>query len=287
MTSSSRHPLGRPSAWLIGLALVACLSVPDLRAAVGMNADTDYATRGSIPGSGDAARLCDGGFKNTFQGVWVYRPSATATYALSAGADFINGISGAREIQLGFNSAGSTLADLDLTVTFNSGGGAGATQSFASHAGDDFLDTWVYYFILDNSTSGQIAGYVTYADKGSTITESITRANDNATSQFINTLYFGNRGGGSGILGYYAYGRARFATGITTSDVLTWSDLSTTASGDWGFWPLDIDTDSADDSGNGRDLTFGGTMTTQTSPTLGGGGAPSGAPRLLLTGVGE
>jgi hypothetical protein len=243
--------------------------------ALGTDADTEYATRTGIPGSGNAGRLCDGGYKNTFQGVWLYRPTGVSTYALTAGGAIIYLNSGPREVVLGFNSAGAALADLNLQITFNSGGGSGSTQTFAAHAGNSFMDEWVYYFVLDNATSGQIAGYVRYADKGSTITDSITRANDNAGSQYIATMTFGNYGTATAVAGRYAYARARFASGITTANVLTWSDLGTTSAGDWGFWPLDNNTDNLDDSGNTRNLTFNGTLTSETSPTLGGAPPPA------------
>lgn len=236
--------------------------------AVGLNADTEYLRRSSIPGSGNAGRLCDGGFKNTFQGVWLYRPSATATQALTAGGGIIQLNSAAREVRLGFSATGATLADVTLQVTFNSGGGAGSEQNFGAHNGDDYLDEWVYYFILDNSTSGQIAGYIRLADLTTVV--SLTRANDNASSQYINTLTFGNASTSIVVLGHYAYARARFATGITVANVQTWAGMDTPDTGDWGFWPLDTNTDTADDSGNSRDLTFNGTLTTETSPTLGG-----------------
>lgn len=237
--------------------------------AVGLNADTEYLRRASIP-SGGAGTLSDGGFTNCFVGVWLYRPSSTATYALTAGGSIIDLQAGAREVVLGFNSAGAALADLNLQIVFNSGGGTGTPYTFSAHAGDDFLDEWVYYFILDNSTSGQIAGYIPQ----STMTAvSQARTNDNAGSQYINTLTFGNEGGGSAVvLGHYAYARARYGTGITVSDVETWADDSATVAGDWGFWPLADNADTGDDSGNSRTLTFNGTITSETSPTLGGGG---------------
>ena len=238
--------------------------------AVGIDADTERLSRGSIPGSGNAGRLCDGGYKNTFQGVWVYRPSSTTTYALTAGGSVIHMTSGPREVHLGFNSVGAVLADLRLNIIFNSGGGAGSDQTFSGHAGNSFLDEWVYYFHFDNATTGQTAGYVRLADMASPVT--ITRANDNATSQYITTLTIGNAGTSACVLGHYAYARARFASGIVLADVLAAAADSAPIAGDWGFWPLDNNTDNLDDSGNTRNLTFTGTLTSETSPTLGGGG---------------
>jgi len=232
--------------------------------AIGLNADGEGAYRTSIP-SGGAGTLTDGGFTNTFVGVWLYRPSATATYALTAGGAIIHQVSGAREVFLGFDSAGAVLADLSLTITFNSGGGAGTPYTFPAHAGDDFLDEWVYYFVVENSTDGQIAGYIPL----STLTPvTQTRANDNAGSQYTNTLLFGTTGGGQVVLGHYAYARARYDTGMDATDALTYAQSNVTIAGDWGFWPLADNADTGDDSGNGYTLTFNGTLSSESDPTL-------------------
>lgn len=246
---------------------------------VGIDQDTEYLRRSSIP-SGGAGTLSDGAFTNCFVGIWVYRDSATATYALSNGAPIIHFQAGAREVALGFNSAGAVLADLNLRILFNSGGGAGADQNFTSYAGDDFLDQWVYYFVLDNSTDGQIAGYILLSDLNN-IADSITRANDNVGSQYINTLTFGNTSGsGIAAAGWYAYGRAQYGTGFTTADALAFAASDAPDASDWAFWPIADSADTGDDSGNGRDLTFNGTLTSESSPTL--GSSQSQAPRSML-----
>lgn len=247
--------------------------------AIGLDADTEYARRSSIP-SGTTGTLTGGGFSDFFAGVWVYRPSSTTTYALTAGGSIIDGQAGARQIALGFNSAGSVLADLNLQVTFNSGGGTGAVQTFSGHAGNSFLDEWVYYFFYENSANSQVAGYILLSDLNTATT--ITRANDNAGSQYVNTLTFGNvSGGGTVAMGHYAYARAVNSSSLTASNVLTYAASDVTESGDWGFWPLADNTDTADDSGNSRSLTFGGTLTSETSPTL-GGTTPANPPVAIL-----
>lgn len=237
--------------------------------AVGLDQDTESLQRTSIP-SGGAGTLSDGGFTNCFAGVWVYRPSSTATYALSAAGSFIHFQAGAREVVLGFNSAGSVLSDLNLQIIFNSGGGAGTPATFSGHTGASFLDEWVYYFIADNPTDGQIAGYIRLADLATAVTQ--VRANDNAGSQYVNTLTFGNNSSNNAVvLGYYAYARAGYdaSNGFNTADALAFA-ASSAASGDWAFWPLDNNTDTADDSGNSRTITFNGTLTSETSPSLTG-----------------
>lgn len=243
---------------------------------VGTNADTDYLRRSSIP-SGGAGTLSDGAFKNCFVGVWLYRDSAVATYGLTAEGSIIHFQAGAREVTLRYdNNFGSgTASDPNLNIIFNSGGGTGSEQDFTSA---NFLDEWVYYFVLDNSTDGQIAGYIKLSDLNTATT--ITRANDNAGSQYINTLTIGNGSGGtSAVAGWYAYARAVYGTGITVADALAYAASDAADAGDWGWWELPSSSDVTDTSGNGRNFTIGGTLSDEDSPVLGGGG---GATSLIV-----
>lgn len=249
--------------------------------AISFNADGEYARRSSIP-SGGTGTLTDGAFKNTFVGVWCYVPGSGAggTYGGVSDGKIIHFKSGARECFVGFdNTFGSgTPEDPQLTVMFNSGGGSGSNQTFATQPS---RDTWIYVVLLDNSTSGQIAAW---RELGSDTWHSITRTNDNAGSQYTNTLTFGSSdaGGGDSLFAHFAYARAKYGTGITLADALTWSKDDATVSGDWGFWPLADNTDTGDDSGNGYTLTFNGAATA-TSPTLdGGGGGGSSIVRQML-----
>lgn len=246
--------------------------------AVGTNADADYLRRSSIP-SGGTGTLSGGGFSDFFVGVWLYRPSSGNSYANTADGHILHFAAGAREVKLGFdNTFGSgTASDPLLQVIFNSGGGTGATQTFASA---NFFDEWVYYFFYENSANSQVAGYIKLSDLNTATT--ITRANDNAGSQYVNTLTIGSDDSGSfGVMGHYAYARARDSSSITASDILTWAASDSTISGDWGFWPLVDNADTGDDSGNSRTLTFGGTLTTETSPTLSTGVSGTVAKTLL------
>lgn len=230
--------------------------------AIGIDNDADAAGRGSIP-SGGAGTLTDGGFAGFFVGVWVYRPSSGNSYGLTSEGHIIHGLAGAREIKLGFDNTfgAGTASDPLLQVIFNSGGGTGATQTFA--AGNIF-DEWVYYFFCADGTN-QYAGYIRLSDLGTTITDSITRANDNAGSQYVNALVFGNVAStGFAVMGHYAYARARYGNHDLT-DVMALAQSSAPDAGDWGFWPLADNTDTGDDSGNARDFTFAGTLTTETS----------------------
>ena len=245
--------------------------------AVGLDADTDALSRASIP-SGGAGTLSDGAFTNTGVGVWCYRPTSGNTYGTTAGGFIIHFKSGARECGIGYNSAGSTLTDPQLQCTYNSGGGAGTPATFGSQSP---LDTWCYYVFLDNSTSGQIGAW---RELGNDTWNSISRTNDNAGSQYTNTLSFGNTDAVSAtVMGRYAYARARYGSGQTLANWLTYSKDVATVSGDWGFWDLTDNTDTADSSGNSRSLTFTGTITSETDPTL--DGAVAFLRKMLLLGV--
>ena len=246
--------------------------------AVGTNADADRMSRGSIP-SGTTGTLSGGGFSDFFVGVWLYRPTSGNSYGVTAEGHILHFAAGAREIKLGFDGTfgSGTAADPLLQVIFNSGGGTGSTQTFSSA---NFFDEWVYYFFYENSANSQVAGYIKLSDLNTATT--ITRANDNAGSQYVNTLTFGSDSGGSfGVMGNYAFARARNSSSITASDILTWAASDSTIAGDWGFWPLADNTDTGDTSGNSRSLTFNGTLTSETSPTL-GGGSPTTIPPVAI-----
>lgn len=233
--------------------------------AIGINLDTEYAERTGIP-SGGAGTLSQGGFADFFAGVWLYRPSATATYALTAAGSIIHCQAGAREVIVGFNSAGSVLADLNLQIIYNSGGGTGTPYLFTGHTGASFLDEWVYYFIYEDASNNLVGGYILLSDLNTAVTNSY--ANDNAGSQYINSLTFGcDSAHGACVLGHYALARARDSA-ASAANVLTYASSDTTISGDWGFWELTDNTDTADTSGNSRALTFSSGLSSESSPTF-------------------
>lgn len=229
-----------------------------------INADAEYLRRSSIP-SGGAGTLSDGAFANMFVGVWLYRDSAGQTYGTTSEGAIIHLQSGARECKLGFDNTfgAGTAADPLLQVIFNSGGGTGSVQTFASA---NFLDEWVYYFFYESGGS-QVAGYIRFSDLNTAVT--ISRANDNAGSQYVNTLTFGNAsGGGFCAGGTYAFARARYASGITIANVKAWAAMDAADAGDWGFWPIVDNADVGDDSGNARDLTFSAGLDSGDSPVF-------------------
>lgn len=227
--------------------------------AVGLDTDGDYLARTGIP-SGGAGTLTNGAFADFFFGVWCYWPSSGNSHGATANGCVMNGVAGAREIALRKDGTGTVYTDPQFQAIWESGGPAQTT--FVSQPP---FDTWVYAFITADA-SNMTAGW---RELGSTTWHTETAANTNAGSQYINGLYIGSASTTQVLFGYYAYARAVAAV-KTTSEALTYSQSAVTASGDWGFWPLDDNTDTVDDSGNGRDLTFGGSITTQTSPTLDG-----------------
>lgn len=236
--------------------------------AVGLDQDSEYLRRTGIA-SGGAGTLSDGGFANTAQGIWLFRPAGTTTYALTAAGSIIHCQAGAREVVLGFNSAGAALADLNLQIIFNSGGGAGTPATFAGHAGNTFLDEWVFYFIYEAGGT-QHAGYIRLAAPSTVV--KLSRANDNAGSQYVNDLTFGNESGGGAVaMGHYAYGRARYASGLTDADMIAWAAATAPLAGDWGAWALPNASTLTDGTGNGRTLTGSSGLSSETDPTLGGG----------------
>lgn len=243
--------------------------------AIGFDTDTDYAERTGIP-DGGAGTLTLGGFASFFVGVWNYRPSSGNSYAGTSEGYLIGMLSGAREMKLGYNNnfgAGGA-SDPLLQVIFNSGGGTLSAQTFA---GANFLNEWVYYFLLADATN-QTAGYIRLSDLATATT--IVRANDNAGSQYTNTLTLGSRAvHDATVFGHYAYGRARDSN-TTVANALTYAASNASIGGDWGFWDFDNNADGADTSGNGRTMTLAGTITTETSPTLSGGPPPSNVDRI-------
>ncbi len=246
--------------------------------AVGLSADGDYITRGSIP-SGGAGTLSDGAFTNYFLGGWAYHPtSGNSNAATSEGAVF-NTVAGARQQQFGKDNTFGAGDHTGPQLRFI-GNSDGSAQVVFGGGDQPPFDTWIYYALLDNSTDGMVAAWRTLAD-GTWHSEVLT--NNNAGSQYINSFYVGSSGTTQVLFGHYAYIRARYGTGITLTDATTYAESDATIAGDWGFWPLADNSDTADTSGNSRTLTFGGTLTSETSPTF---TVPSVPKRLMLMGIG-
>lgn len=233
--------------------------------AVGLNADADILGYGPIP-AGGAGSLSGGAFSSFFVGGWVYRPSVGNSAALTSEGYMFGGLSSAREIKVGFDNtfgAGDATGPL-LHIIFNAAGGTGATPTLP---GANIFDEWVYYFFCADAAN-QYAGYIRWADLGNVITASLTRANDNAGSQFITNVGIGNyAGGGFVVMGNYAYWRARDGN-HNLSNVMAFAQSDAPIAGDWAFWALPSASDLTDSSGNGRHLGSAGTLTTEASPVI-------------------
>jgi hypothetical protein len=233
--------------------------------AIGINDDAEYIRRSGIP-SGGAGTVSDGGFANVGLGVWLYRASSGNSYALTSEGYIISGQAGAREIKIGYDNTfgdGSASAPL-LQVVFNSGGGTGAVQTFV---GANFLDEWVYHFIYEASAT-QHAGYIRLS--APTTVVKISRANDNAGSQYVNDLTFGNgAAGGECVAGHYAYARAIYATGINDATIIAAAAATAPVGPEWGVWLLADNTDNQDATANNRDLTLSSGLTSEADPDLG------------------
>lgn len=147
------------------------------------------------------------------------------------------------------------------------------------------LNTWVYLEISSPNTTGGTVTLRWVELDGSTVTSS-TRTNNVESSVQGETIFL-NGGGANGFTGGLraAYVRAYSTPSADDATFLTRAAQST-GSGCYLWWPLADNTDTSDGSGNGRTCTFSGTLTTETSPTLGGGGGatPHGPFGLALHG---
>lgn len=224
--------------------------------AVGLDADTDYLTRTGVP-SGGAGTLSDGGFNNfAFMGLF-YRPSSGPTNATMSLGALVHMKSSARELLLGFdnNFGAGTAADPNFRML-----GDGFNDLFATQPP---FDAWIEWYIKDNADTLE-AGW---RELGDTVWDTVSRSNPNAGSQYINTIYIGSNDGTNVAYGHHAYVRAVYG-GLTQGQIEALLASDQPDAGDWAFWELPDNTDLTDSSGNGRDLTAGGTLTSESSPNL-------------------
>lgn len=150
-----------------------------------------------------------------------------------------------------------------LTISSSTLGAGGA---FASRPAND---TWFFWAISNKGPIASVGlqGYWTYLDPVSMVTYD----NDNASDFAATGLYLGNDG-------YDDYGGVHLCHVRVWDVELTQTELEAEAASGTpvrtanlrAYWPLADNTDTGDDSGNGYNLTFGGTLTSETSPTFGG-----------------
>lgn len=156
----------------------------------------------------------------------------------------------------------------NLTISSSTLGAGGAFGSRPAN------DTWFFWAISNKGPIANVGlqGYWTYLDPVSMVTYD----NDNASDFAANGLYLGNDG-------YDDYGGVHLAHVRVWDVELSQSELEAEAASATpvrtanlrAYWPLANNTDTGDDSGNGYDLTFGGTLTSETSPTFGSAPAPN------------
>lgn len=148
------------------------------------------------------------------------------------------------------------------------------TLEFESHAdqteftNQPSTNTWYYFYITGSNTGSNTlslhGGYYTAA--GTSPVEDINLA---ATSEFEpERLDIGNDSWNE--FGNVIMAQVRVWTGVVLTDAQLRAERDSPTpvitSGLWASYSLDDNTDTADDSGNGRTLTFGGSLTTEEDP---------------------
>jgi hypothetical protein len=151
-----------------------------------------------------------------------------------------------------------------------------ASVTFSPQPSDDGT-TWLYWFIRSTSTANQHeAGYADGDDVA------FTKALGGVANWTPARLCIGNDSYDEWVDCAAAYVRVWDAE-LSDAELLDERDSTTPVrtSNLRADWPLANNTDNGDDSGNGYDLTFGGTLTTETGPSIGGPAATS----LLLPNI--
>lgn len=224
--------------------------------AVRFDADTDWISL--------AINIGGAGHVNFALGAWLYLEEFNDSAGVIAAGHLSNG----RTLGLGCDTNFPTprLCLGDSQTGFTSG--AFGTQPS--------LNGWIYAeFSSPNTTGGTVTAR--YSPAGSSTVYTVTRTNGVESSVqaqvvHINRFAVGNANGFTGGL------RAAYFRGYSgpTADDATFlaHKAATTGAGTLFFCPLADNTDTSDISGNGRTLTFNGTLTSATSPDLGGGADP-------------
>lgn len=230
--------------------------------AIGLDADGEGLVRSGIA---DGV-VGDGGFTNWTAMVWYYRPSS-ATHATMANGGIIYVSAGARDVMLGFNGAGSIVTDPQL---YMQNGGDGWSYTFDGSNQPPF-DTWCFFAISD--TAGTITARWRTLASGTWHT--ISGSNTSAGSQFVNAIMIGATAASpsatptpSQVAAGYYYMARLIDGGLTETQINDYVMSSAPIGGEYAVWSLDDNSDSTDDTGNGRTITLTGTLTTETNPTL-------------------
>lgn len=223
---------------------------------VGLNADTDWLNR--------TTNLGDVGIADWTACGWYYRQSSL-TYAQvsDSGICAVSNSSNGRYVTLAFDNRFDDGSNDDPYLCVEDQIG---NTPFAALDQPPF-DTWVFFILR----SGPAAGTLTaeWSALGSGTWKTQTRTNNVEVSVQGEQFLLGRKvvGTAETAHGNYAYWHV-YDSEIGQGPSRALKDASTPQNSPWAFWPLADNTDTGDDSGNGRDLTFNGTITSETSPNL-------------------
>jgi hypothetical protein len=225
--------------------------------AVRFNSDTDWISR--------SVNIGGAGHVNFALGGWFYLEEYNDSGGILAAGHSGNG----RTLGVACNNAFPTpLVCLgDSQTGFTSG----------NFANQPPLNTWFYLeFSSPNTTGGTVTAR--WAEYGTTTVRSVTRTNGveaSVQAEVVNVNRF-QVGDANGFTGGMRAAYVRGYSSPTADDATFLAHMADTAGvGTPFFWPLANNTDTGDISGNGRTATFNGTLTTEDSPDLSGGGGGS------------
>lgn len=239
---------------------------------VGLNADTDWLSiTANLGGLGQCAFTI---------GVWHYRSSGVGTGATdSASIIGLSHSSNGRYQTSQFDNTFVSGAETDAKWSISSNGNR--SQAGASDYDIPF-DTWVFVVLRADTALGTV--YSEWSALGSSTWHSHSRTNivENSVQGEVVMLGRSVVGDANTSQGYYAYCHA-YDSDIGQTAARALKDASTPQNSPWAFWPLADNTDTGDDSGNARTITFNGTITTEASPTLSAAAVPGIYRRMPLS----
>lgn len=216
--------------------------------AVGLNGSTDQLSRtANLPAASTAWSACG----------WALRAADRNDYSALC---WLSGVAGAAYSGIGFTSDGTTLASF-------------ATTDEDAFSTQPTQGLWFKWAITQSGTT--LTAY--WSPDGSATVYTATSTAGNFTPTLLS---FGNDGTGFFLNGSLAYVRAWQDAMNQAQFEAEWASTTTvrTTNHLW-HWRLNNNTDTADLSANGYNPTVGGTLTTETGPSIGGGGGSTQAPR--------
>lgn len=234
---------------------------------VGLNADADYLSRA-------ATGLAATGLITYTVWCW-HRRSSGVGYALvsDAGVLSLEGNAG-RFNGLRYDNTFSSGVEADPRLTIGDSGGEtdfASTPARADGYVDDEppFDVWCFFVKTVAGPAGSSTITVEWSTESSSTWHTQTRAAGTEGSITPSTLLFGRAltADAQCSQGYYSYAGARseFLDETPRRDL---KSRVAAAAGDWAYYRLANNSDTADTSGNGRTITFNGTITSEGDPTI-------------------